>query len=80
MTEFKTSFKKREPKIIKYSDYKNFGNSKFKSEILKRSFNCTDLRTFIETVFNIFNKYAPMKRKYVCANEAPFMTKELHLL
>ena len=24
------------------------------------------------------NKHAPLKRKYVRANEAPFMTKELH--
>ena len=37
-----------------------------------------DLRTFKEAVFNIFNKYAPIKRKYVCASEVPFMTKELH--
>ena len=35
------------------------------------------MRTFKETVFNIFNKYAPIKKKYVRANEAPFMTKEL---
>ena len=78
ITEFKTSFQKRGPKIIKYRDYKNFDNNKFRSEILKRNFNYTDLRTFKETVFNIFNKYAPIKRKYVRANEAPFMTKELH--
>ena len=51
---------------------------KFRSEILKRNFNYTDLGTFKETVFNIFNKYAPIKRKYVRVNEAPFMTKELH--
>ena len=37
------------------------------------------MRTFKETVFNIFNKYEQIKKKkYVCANEAPFMTKELH--
>ena len=30
------------------------------------------------TVFNIFSKYAPIKRKCVRANEASFMTKELH--
>ena len=29
ITEFKTSFYKREPKIIKYRDYKNFDNNKF---------------------------------------------------
>ena len=51
---------------------------KFRSEILKHNFNYTDLETFKETVFNIFNKYAPIKRKYVSANEALFMTKELH--
>ena len=36
-TEFKTSFQKREPKIIKYRDYKNFGNNMFRSEIIKRN-------------------------------------------
>ena len=36
------------------------------------------MRTFKEIVFNIFNKYAPIKKKYVRANEAPFVTKELH--
>ena len=41
ITEFKTSFQKREPKIIKYRDYKNFDNNKFRSEILKRNFNYT---------------------------------------
>ena len=78
ITEFKTSFHKREPKIIKYRDFKNFDNNKFRSEILKCNFDFTDLRTFKETVFNMFNKYAPIKKKYVRANEAPFMTKELH--
>ena len=66
ITEFKTSFQKREPKIIKYRDYKNFDNNKFRSEILKRNFNYTDLRTFKETVFNIFNKYAPIKKVCSC--------------
>ena len=30
ITEFKTSFQKREPKIVKYCDYKNFDNNKFR--------------------------------------------------
>ena len=51
ITEFKTSFQKREPKIIKYRHYKNFDNNKFRSEILKRNFNYTDLRTFKESTF-----------------------------
>ena len=42
------------------------------------NFNYNDLRTFKEICFNIINKFARIKRKYVCANKAPFMTKELH--
>ena len=72
------SFHKREPKVIKYRDYKNFDSNKLRSEILRCNFDYTDLRTFKETVFHIFNKYAPVKKKYVRANEAPFTTKKLH--
>ena len=36
------------------------------------------MRTFKENICNIFNKYAPIKKKYVGAKKAPFMTKELH--
>ena len=49
----------------------------FRSEISNCNFNYTDLRTFKETFFNIFNKDAPIKKRYLHANEAPFMTKEL---
>ena len=30
------------------------------------------------TIFNIFNRHVPIKKKYIRANEAPFMSKELH--
>ena len=39
--------------------------------------NTTDMEGFMKTVFHIFNKDAPIKRKYIRANEAPFMTKPL---
>ena len=42
-----------------------------------KNFERADLKTFKETVFCIFNKYAPMKIKYFQANETPFVTKEL---
>ena len=63
------SFQKREPKIIKYRDCKNFDNNMFRSEILKCNFNYTDLRTLAETFLNIFNKYPPIKKKYLRANK-----------
>ena len=40
--------------------------------------NTTDLEGLMKTEFHIFNKHAPIKRKYIRANEAPFMTKYLH--
>ena len=30
------------------------------------------------TIFNIFNPHVPIKKKYIRANEALFMSKELH--
>ena len=40
--------------------------------------NETDLGLFKESIFCIINKHAPIRKKYFRANEAPFMTKELH--
>ena len=72
------SFQKLQPKI-NYRDYKNFDNEKFRSDICKMNLNTTDLEGSMKTVFHIFNnKHAPIKRKYIRANEAPFMTKDLH--
>ena len=62
ITEFKTSFQKREPKLIKYHDYQNFENNNFRSEILKCNFNYTDLRNFKETAFNICIRYASINK------------------
>ena len=78
VTELKMNFQKQKPKIIAYRDYKKFDNNAFRHDIQKCTFNTADLKTFKETVFCIFNKYAPMKRKYVRVNKALFMTKELH--
>ena len=45
---------------------------KFKPFVL---LNETDLGLFKES---FFNKHAPVRKKYLRANEVPFMTKELH--
>ena len=78
VTEFKMSFQKLQPKIINYRDYKNFDNEKIRSDICKMNLNATDNEAFMKTVFHIFNKHAPIKRKYIHATEAPFMAKDLH--
>ena len=62
-----------------YRNYKSYDSDVFRSEI--QTFcplNETDLGLFKESIFCIFNKHAPIRKKCLCANEAPFMTKELH--
>ena len=78
VTDFKMSFQNLQPKIITYRDYKNFDNEKFRSDIFKMNLSTTELERFLKTVFHIFNKHARIKRKYIRATEAPFMTKDLH--
>ena len=51
----------------------------FRSEIQTFcSLNETNLGLFTESIFCIFNKHAPIRKRYLRANEALFMTKELH--
>ena len=77
VTDFKMGFQKLKPKIIAYRDYKNFGNAKFRYDIVTATSNRNNSGIYKSTIFNIFNGHVPIK-KYIRANEAPFMSKELH--
>ena len=73
------SFQKCKPRNVTYRNYKNYDNDVFRSEIQSFcSLNETDLGLFKKSVVCIFNKHAPIRKKYLHANESPFMTKELH--
>ena len=48
----------------------------FRSEIQSLCSSEADLSVFKDSIFHIFNKHAPIKKKYLRAHEAPFMTKE----
>ena len=74
----KGDFIKRGPKIITYRDYKQFDIPSFRSEISNpQILNCRDYGNIDILVKSLLNKYAPIKRKYVRANDGPFTTKEL---
>ena len=77
VTKLKIGFQKLKPQIVVYRDYKHFDNENFWLDIQSCASE-NNMKCFKETVFCIFNKHAPTKRKYVRANEAPFTTKELH--
>ena len=74
--KLKLGFQKLKLHIVVYRDYKHFDNEKFRSDI-ETCGSIKNLKCFKEPVFCIFNKHAPLKRKYVRANEGSSMTKEL---
>ena len=82
ITVLKSFFQKQEPVTIKYRDYKGFDNSIFRAELnemLNDTYNknTVNYKSF-ELIFMILlNKHAPMREKYVRANNAPFMNKVL---
>ena len=81
VTVMKTSFRKKPPKVIKYRNFKQFSQIHFRNEFnhfllgidLKQISNDNYVSLFME----IFNRHAPLKSKYVRANDQPFMTKDL---
>ena len=73
-----TGYKNSEKPTCTDLDQK-YDNDVFRSEIQTFCFlNKTDLGLFKESIFCTFNKHAPIRKKYLRANEVPFMTKELH--
>ena len=81
LTVLKTFFKKSPPKLILYRDYKNYSNEVFRKELdfILQNYNLLNMSNgdFNILFMKIFDKHAPLKKKYVWTNEGPFMTKEL---
>ena len=81
ITVLKSFFHKQEPVTINYRDYKSFNKNNFQSELMNKLNEGHTYDTnyeIFETIFmDLLNKHAPMKVKYVRANNAPFMNKVL---
>ena len=78
VTVMKMKFKKNKPREIFYRDYKNFNQGQFKEELSTRlEENIGDYDIFEKTFIELLDKYAPIKRKLLRANHAPYMTKTL---
>ena len=70
VTGFKMVFQKCELHIITYQNYKNYENDACRSEYQNFcSLNETDSGLFMETIFYICNKHAPVRKKYLRTNE-----------
>ena len=71
---------KRTPDIVPYRKYTNFDMDKFIEEI---SFNLAKhnlleltLEAFISMFNTVFEKHAPLKKKYLRSSHSKFVTKE----
>ena len=71
-------------KIISYRRYKNFSNDAFRENLIEQidiqNFQHMILDTLKQLFLNILEKFAPIKHKYVRANQTPFMNKALNKL
>ena len=72
---------KQTPNIVTYRKYNNFDKGKFIDEMSLNLQNSNlqklTLRAFLSMLKIIFEKYSPLKKKYVRANQSRFFTKEL---
>ena len=81
VTVLKTYFKKQEPKIIRYRDFKKFSNQAFRDEVFRElSFNNieeNDFERFQDVTLGVLNNHAPVKEKHIRCNQSAFITKEI---
>ena len=82
VTILRISFEPLPPKVIKYRNYKNFDEDKFRFLFKKRlnDINTDDVTVdiLLKTFLNVLNKFAPLKKKYLRANHSRFVNKELN--
>ena len=80
LTVMKVFYNKQKPKIIQYRNYKGFSNEAFTHELESAlaKFSQISFGTFKSTVDNILQKHAPIKKRYVRANQASFINSKIH--
>ena len=84
LTVMKVFNKKQRPKIIRYWNFRNFDNELFINEV-KNSIEqeycqnqSLEFGSFKKKVDNILQKHASLKKRYVRANQAPFIDKNIN--
>ena len=78
-TILKTEYIKGEPQIVTYRNSKNFNAIQFNNDLRDemQQINNPSYNSFSDIFARVLNSHAPLKKKAVRANDAPFMTKEL---
>ena len=76
-TMLKTQFSKLPPRKISYRKYTNFDASKFIKEISSAISNISTHDDFERVFTSVLDKHAPLKTKFVRANNKPHVSKAL---
>ena len=60
-------------------NYKSFGDQKFRNDVIRRleQFETLNIDDFESVFVTVLNTHAPMKKKILRGNNAPFMNKTL---
>ena len=69
------------PNIIRYRNYKKFNNEVFINDLeeqFSENNEFLNFEFFKRIVDKTLDKYAPIKNRYVRANQAPFMNKRIN--
>ena len=76
----KSFFPKQTPSLIRYRCYRKFNSKNFGKELFENLEKLNEdarYEDFEAKFMTTLNKHAPMKKKFVRANNAPFITKKL---
>ena len=74
----KQTFQRSSPKEHVYRDYKNFDRLTFKKELEEKlNQQINEYKNFEQIFLEVVNTHAPIKRKLLKANHAPYMRKAL---
>ena len=77
----KVFYKKWPSNIARYRNYKNFNNEVFindLNEYFTKNAEFLSFSSFKITINKTLEKYAPLKKQYVRANQAAFMNKNIN--
>ena len=78
ITVIKMSFEKHSPIERHYRDYKYFDRTKFKNNLNENlSKGISNYESFETTFIEVLKKHAPLKKKLLRTNHAPYITKTL---
>ena len=83
VTVVQTNFRKLEPKMINYRNYRYFSNDRFREKVTSESSKVVSGKSdkgfnkYLDVCKEALNIYASLKKKYIRGNNSPFMNRIL---